>query len=125
MLDVHHFGDATVFEFMGRIVFPDAELLRCAVMSHTESRVVILDFARVTAIDASGVGILVALWKLGKKNGYRIKLLNLTPRVEMVLELTKVKPLFELCSVRETLQLFCIPRREPARQQPTVLEASA
>ena len=66
-----------------------------------------LDFAGVTEIDAAGIGALVSVRKRAKARGVVLKLMNLTPRVEDLLELTRLRSAFEICSVPEMLGLLC------------------
>jgi len=67
----------------------------------------VLDLAEVTEIDAAGIGVLVSLRNRAKASGLWLKLMNLTPRVENLLELTRLRSSFEICSVREMLDLLC------------------
>jgi anti-anti-sigma factor len=68
---------------------------------------VVLDLAEVSAVDAAGVGMLVLLRLWANATGTKLKLMNLTPRVEEVLQLTKLRSAFEVCSVREMMDLLC------------------
>jgi len=58
-------------------------------------------------VDAAGLGILVSLRTWAHAMGTELKLLNVTPRVEEVLELTNLKSVFEVCSVRDMIDLLC------------------
>ena len=100
-------GDASIFLCDGRIVFPDAETLRFAVLAHLRIRLALLDFAEIKAIDAAGLGILVSLLEWSRTTGTKLKLMNLNPKVEYLLELTHLLPLFEVCSVKDMFELFC------------------
>jgi hypothetical protein len=59
-------------------------------------------------MDAAGVGILVSLHWWAKTTGARLKLMNLTPRVEDLLQLFNLRSVFEICSVPEMLSLLCL-----------------
>jgi len=67
----------------------------------------VLDLAGVTELDAAGIGALVSVRKRAEASGVTLKLMNLTPRVEDLLELTRLKSAFEICSVPEMLSLLC------------------
>jgi hypothetical protein len=67
----------------------------------------VLDLAEATAIDAAGIGMLVSLRKWAKASDVRLKLMNLTPKIEDLLELTQLKSAFEICSVPEMIGLLC------------------
>jgi len=73
---------------------------------------VVLDLAEVTAVDAAGVGMLVLLRLWANATGTKLKLMNLTPRVEEVLQLTRLRSAFEVCSVREMMDLLCRANRQ-------------
>lgn len=104
---IRNVGNATMFRCEGRIVFPDAETLRIAVLTHTRARLTVLDLAGVDAIDGAGLGILVSLRAWSGATGTKLKLMNLKPRLEYLLELTHLRPLFAICSVVDVLELFC------------------
>ena len=106
-LTIRVLGDATIFRCKGRIVFPDTETLRVAVMTHRRIRSAVLDLAEIKAIDGAGLGMLVSLRTWCKTTGTTLKLMNLNQKVDYLLELTHLKPLFEICSVGEMLDLFC------------------
>ena len=106
-LTIRNLGDATIFRCEGRIVFPEAETLRVAVFTHSRTRLAVLDLAGINAIDGAGLGIFVSLRAWSRATGTRLKLMNLKPRVEYMLKLTHLRPLFEICSVRDVLELFC------------------
>ena len=109
MLEIttHNLGNATMFRCAGRITVEHAEKLRMFVMKHSSS-IAVLDLAEITAMDAAGVGILVSLHWWAKTTGARLKLMNLTPRVEDLLQLFNLRSVFEICSVPEMLSLLCL-----------------
>src|SRR5215467_7041885 len=109
MLEIttHTLGNVTMFRCAGRITVEHAAKLRTFVMKHAPS-IAVLDLAEITAIDAAGVGILVSLHWWAKTTGARLKLMNLTPRVEDLLELFSLRSTFEICSVPEMLGLLCL-----------------
>jgi anti-sigma B factor antagonist len=104
---VQNLGDVTIFRCKGRIVFGRADRLSTAISRHPPLRIAVLDLAEATAIDAAGIGMLVSLRKWAKASDVRLKLMNLTPKIEDLLELTKLKSAFEICSVPEMLGLLC------------------
>ena len=83
-LTIHKLGEAIVFRCTGRIGFGECHILRHAVFSHPHIAIAVLDMAEVTAIDASGLGLLVELRNWASTNRIQLKLLNLTPRVANV-----------------------------------------
>jgi anti-anti-sigma factor len=106
-LTIHKLGEAVVFRCTGRIVFGECHILRHAVLSHPHIATAVLDMAEVTAIDASGLGLLVELRNWASANRIQLKLLNLTPRVANLLDVTHLTTILDVCSVRgETDLLF-------------------
>ena len=103
----HKLGDTTLFRCAGRLVSGTAPHLRDAVLIQSHARAVVLDLAEIGSIDAAGVGILVSLRAAAQANGVAFKLMNLTPRVEDVLEITNLRDVFEVCTLREMLDLLC------------------
>ncbi len=106
-ITTHNLGDVTIFHCKGRITFEHAETLRMVVLKHAPISVAVLDLAEITALDAAAVGILVSLRRWARTTGAALKLMNLTPRVEDLLELFNLRSAFEICSVPEMLGLLC------------------
>jgi anti-anti-sigma factor len=106
-LKIQNLGDTTVIRCAGRMVIPYAEVLRHAVLRQHRIRTLVLDLADVIAVDAAGLGMLASLPAWGKETRTALKLMNVTPKVEELLELTNLKSAFEVCSGREMLALLC------------------
>jgi anti-sigma B factor antagonist len=121
-ITTHNLGNATIFRCTGRITLEHADLLRMTVLKHAPVSIAVLDLAEITAIDAAGVGALVSLRWWAKTTGVRLKLMNLTPRVEDMLELFNLRSGFEICSVPEMLSLLCLAfeKSQFARVEPSV-----
>jgi anti-anti-sigma factor len=106
-LTMQNLGDVTVFRLAGRITAGDFDGLRDAFRSQRFARIAVLDLAEVSAIDAAGLGMLLSLRAWSCSHGIRFKLMNLTPWVEQVLDITRVKSAFEICSVHDMVDLLC------------------
>ena len=117
---IHKLGNTALFRCTGRLVSDNVESLREAIQTQTQARTVVLDRAEIASIDAGGIGVLVSLREWTRASGAAFKLMNLTPRVEDVLELTNLSAAFELCSVAEMLDLLCHAIRQTP---PAVVEA--
>lgn len=103
---VHIVGDAAVFQCQGRIVAGvENTILRNAVLSQRDSRTLVLDLAQVDCIDAGGLGVLLDLRARTRAKGIELQLMNVTRRVQQVLELTNLDGVFEICSVENMFQL--------------------
>ena len=65
-------------------------------LTETGTKNVLLNFADVKYLDSSGVGELVALSETIRKAEGSLKLANLPPKVEEVLTLSGVLPMFDI-----------------------------
>jgi anti-anti-sigma factor len=106
-LTIQELGNTTIFRCAGRMVAGETEPLRTAVLQRPRVRTLVLDLAGVSVLDAAGLGALVSLRNAVQVRGARFKLLNLTPRLEALLDLTGLRPHFEVCSVRDMMVLMC------------------
>ena len=99
---VHKEGKVTVFRCQGRIVTgDDAMLLRDVVLSQTGPGTAVLDLARVNGIDAGGLGLLLDLRTRTQSKGIQLTLVNVTRRVQRILELTNLECAFEIRATGE------------------------
>jgi len=106
-------GNTTVLHCVGRLTFPDADALRNLTLQAPQASSLILDLANVTAIDAAGLGALVSLRAWSSKSGSALKLMNVNSKVLRLLELTNLRPAFEICTAREMLDLLCRALHQP------------
>jgi anti-anti-sigma factor len=100
MLKVHtrNSGNVAIMCLQGRIVNGEAEILRSTVRSLSNVSAVILDLARVTTVDAGGLGVMLELRELAESKGIRFELMNVTSPVSRVLELTRLDSVFRITS---------------------------
>jgi anti-anti-sigma factor len=104
MLNVHakNFGTVAVLCLQGQIVTGETEILRNAVQSLSEAlpevSAVKLDLARVTTVDAGGLGVMLALREQLQSNGIRFELMNVNKQVSVVLKLTRLDSVFQITS---------------------------
>jgi anti-anti-sigma factor len=105
MLKVHakNLGSVAVLCLRGRIVNGDTAALREAVNSQLDVNAVVLDLARVSTIDAAGLGVMLELREQAESKGVRFQLMNVTTLVRRVLEVTRLDSVFEITSRREEL----------------------
>jgi anti-anti-sigma factor len=87
-----------VLRCSGRIVYgPESECLFGAIREKLQSfPALILDFRRVTTIDARGIGALLTLHALARSKNGSIRLVHVNERVGRVLRVTNLFGLFEL-----------------------------
>jgi len=100
MLKVHakEMGTGAILCLQGQIVRGETEILRNAIHSLPEVSAVILDFARVTAVDAGGLGAMLELRAQAESKGIRFELMNVNRWVSKVLKLTHLDSVFKITS---------------------------
>ena len=100
MLKVHakNLGNVAILCLQGRIVIGETETLLNAVDSLSDVSAVILDLARVTTVDARGLGVMLELRAQAESKGIRFELMNVTKWVRSVLEITRLDSVFQITS---------------------------
>lgn len=58
------------------------------------TRRIILDLSQVTFIDSTGLGALLSVWTAGQRRACDMEIVNLSPRVEKLVNLTKLDQVF-------------------------------
>jgi len=103
MLKVHtrHLGNIAVVCLQGQVVKGETDRLLTTVQSQSRAGAVLLDFARVTTVDAGGLGVLLELRAQALAKGIRFALMNLSPNVRLVLRITRLDSIFEVASGME------------------------
>ncbi len=98
-LSFRELGDVTVIDVTGQIKLGEGAVsLREAVrnlVGRNQKRILV-NLGAVTYIDSSGVGELVAAFTTVTNQGGQLKLLNLTKRVQDLLQITKLYTVFEV-----------------------------
>jgi anti-anti-sigma factor len=118
MLKVHarNLGNVAFLCLQGQIVNGDAETLRKAVQSQAEVQsdvsTVVLDLARVSTVDAGGLGVMLELRQQVEAKGIGFKLMNVSKMVGRLLEVTRLDTVFEVTSGVEFFP--AVSRRRPA-----------
>jgi len=92
-----------VLNLEGQIVNGETDILRKAVQSLSGASAVVLNLARVTAVDAGGLGVMLELRQQAEAKGIRFELMNVTEWVGRVLEITRLNTVFRITS---KLELF-------------------
>src|SRR5512138_283270 len=98
MLKVHakNLGTVAVLCLQGQIVNGETEILRNAVHSLSETSAVILDLARVTTVDAHGLGVMLDLREQAQEKGMGFKLMNVNQPLSRILEITRLDSVFQI-----------------------------
>src|SRR6185295_18829739 len=107
-------GTVAVLCLQGQIVTGETESLRAAVSVLSGVNSVILDFARVSTVDAGGLGVMLGLREQVTAKGIRFALMNLTKGVSIVLAVARLDSVFEINSALELLPVVSRGRRASA-----------
>src|SRR6266849_1661113 len=118
MFRVHakNLGSVAIVCLQGRMVRGETAALRNAVHSQSEVSAVVLDLARVSTIDAGGLGVMLELREQAQSKGIAFKLINVTKLVRRVLEITRLDSVFEVTSVADILSAVSLGRRVAAME---------
>ena len=98
-VDVRHVEDVIIVDLEGRLVLGVGdELLREVIneLLAEDWKKILLNLREVRIIDSSGIGEVVASWKLAERFGATIKLLRPGPHIQRTLRLTQLLPLLEV-----------------------------
>ena len=91
-------GDVTILEVEGKITIGKGDVaLRDAVHQALGdgARKIVMNLGSVSTVDSSGVGELVSAFTTVTNRGGRLKLLNLPPKVNDILQITQLITVFE------------------------------
>ena len=113
MLKVHakNLGTVAILCLQGRIVNGETATLRDAVRSQSQVSAVVLDLARVSTVDARGLGVMLGLRQQTESKGIGFKLMNVNKLVSRVLQVTRLDSVFEVTS---GVELWPVSRGRPA-----------
>jgi len=98
-LNSRQIKDVNVIEVVGRITIGEgSSALRDAVrdMLARQQSKILLNMSEVPYIDSSGIGELVSAFTTTKNQGGELKLLNLTKKVNDLLQITKLYTVFDV-----------------------------
>lgn len=98
-VEVRHAGDVIIVDLNGDLVTGDGDEMLREVIDELLGegwRKILLNLALVHRMDSSGVGELVASWKLAEEFGAAVKLLRPGDRLKSTLHLSQILPLLEV-----------------------------
>jgi anti-sigma B factor antagonist len=98
-VDVRNVDDVIIVDLDGRLVLGVGDELLRDVMNELlaeDWKKIVLNLRKVTIMDSSGIGEVVASWKLAGRFGASVKLLRPGPQVQRTLRLTQLLPLLEV-----------------------------
>ena len=91
-------GDVIILDIQGKILIGEGDdALRKAVTRLVEGgkRKILLNLADVPYVDSAGLGEIVRCYTTVSKQGGRLKLINLTKKIQDLLAITKLLTVFE------------------------------
>src|SRR5271165_2635669 len=92
-------GDVTIVDISGRISLgEESAALRDLIMNLVSEghHKILLNLAGVSYIDSSGLGALVSSFTSVKKQGGELKLVNLSDKVDNLMQITKLYTVFDI-----------------------------
>ena len=119
MLKVHakNLEAVTIVTLQGEIVTAQTEMLEGVAQSLSGTNAVILDLARVSRIDAHGLGVLLELREQAQTKGIRFELMNVSKFLRGVLEMTRLDSVFQITSGVEFFPGVAAERRQSIKSQ--------
>lgn len=97
-IDERQSGDVMILDLKGKLTLGDGdELLKDKVNSLIQQgyRKLLLNLEGVPYVDSAGLGEIVRTYTTVSRQGGKLKLLNLTKRIEDLLSITKLLTVFE------------------------------
>ena len=91
-------GDVMILDLAGKLTIGEGdELLKDKINSviHQGHRKLVLNLAEVPYVDSAGLGQMVSTLHTVNRQGGKLKLLNLTRRIEDLLSITKLLTVFD------------------------------
>ena len=113
-VNAKNLGNIAVLSLQGQIVNGETEILRQAVQSLPVVSSVKLDLARVTTIDAGGLGTMLELREQAESRGVRFELMNVTKQIRRVFEITRLNSVFQITPAVEFFPAVSQSRRVSA-----------
>jgi anti-sigma B factor antagonist len=103
-VDVRNVEDVIIVDLDGRLVLGVGDEILRDVMNELlaeDWKKIILNLREVSVMDSSGIGEVVAGWKLARRFGASLKLLRPGPHIQRTLRLTQILPLIEVYDTEE------------------------
>jgi anti-sigma B factor antagonist len=101
---VRQAGDAFVVTLRGEIDLHNSPMVRTALLKYLEEhkpKKLVLNLAEVPYMDSSAIAVLVEALQKMRKQGGKIFLTNLQPRVKGLIEIAKLDSIFSLVDTED------------------------
>ena len=88
-----------ILDIEGDIFLADANQLKELVMKMIEKKAecFIINLAKITSIDSSGIGAIIYIHSTLKKLGMKLAIVNITEPVQQIIEKTKLASFLPIC----------------------------
>ena len=103
-LELEEHAEETIVHCSGKITAESAEIFQNEIRGRLipESRGkgvsvncrIVLDLSKVSYVDSTGLGALLAVWTAGQRRSCDVEIANLTPRVQTLVSMTKLDEVF-------------------------------
>ena len=98
-------GTVSLLNLEGNFVVGETDRLREVVQDLPVTRTIILDFSRVSLVDAHGLGVMLQLREQAETRQMRFELMNVRDRLRELLQITRLDSVF---SIRSEVESFAI-----------------
>jgi anti-anti-sigma factor len=107
-LQVDASSDGTTVHCEGKITAENSAIFQSQVcdlisksggQTSTAPRRIVVDLSKVTFVDSTGLGALLSAWTTASKSGCELEIANMNPRVEKLVEITKLDTVFKRAKV--------------------------
>lgn len=88
-------GAGKILCLEGQIINGDTETLRAAVQAIPDTDI-ILELSNVAIVDAHGLGVLLQLREQTLARGLRFELMNVSPSLNRIMEITRLNTVFDI-----------------------------
>ena len=106
-------GSVVVLDVSGRLVLGGGDqLLKDRVASHFQkgNRRVLLNVSKLSYVDSSGLGVIVASFLAARRLGGALRLVNPSSRLHQLLAVAKLLTVVDVCtSDEEAVESFAVP----------------
>ncbi len=102
--DLEETAEVTTVHCKGKITLDSAELFQTEIRDRViptsrgkgvdVTRRIILDLSQVTFVDSTGLGALLSVWTAAQRRSVDMEIVNLSPRVEKLVNITKLDQVF-------------------------------
>ena len=95
---IHYHDNVTIIEPHGKVVGPNVLALRTAILPHigaNDEPRILINFAHVTRMSSSGLGMLMQAYTLAKRKNGRIAVIHVGSHIKNLLVLSRLASLFE------------------------------